>query len=323
MKANNECLICKTTTLKPTYGDPKFVACPRCGIFSMTYKAEINWRNSHPDATQVANASGWVRDHQEIIISSDEIEFLLSIKSPSVAERASKVLIAMENTITSISNYVDIYVGNLSGYDDSPAKDGFIKNQLFWLGISYSANLEDLNYLLTNYLEKETGVLESINLGTLFKFQIKPKGYEFLASLKRTNVDSQIGFCAMWFNEGVLPIWTNAIEPAIKDAGYDPKRIDGHQHNNRIDDEIIAMLRRSKFVVADFTGQRGGVYFEAGFALGLGLQVIWTCKNTELKDVHFDNRQYNFVVWEEDKLDDFKVALQNRIEATIGRGNLS
>lgn len=67
------------------------------------------------------------------------------------------------------------------------------------------------------------------------------------------------------------------------------------------------------------------MYFEAGFALGLGLQVIWTCKKSELdeKKIHFDTRQYNFVTWEENKLDEFKVALQNRIEATIGRGNFS
>ncbi|MES2500641.1 MAG: hypothetical protein V4570_08900 [Pseudomonadota bacterium] len=156
---------------------------------------------------------------------------------------------------------------------------------------------------------------------TLARIQITPSGYEYLDSLRTQNRDSQIGFCAMWFDAKVLPVWTTAIEPAIKDARYKPQRIDGHQHNNRIDDEIIAVLRRSKFVIADFTGQRGGVYFEAGFALGLGLQVIWTCEKSELKDIHFDNRQYNFVTWEEDKLEDFKVALQNRIEATIGQGN--
>jgi len=33
-----------------------------------------------------------------------------------------------------------------------------------------------------------------------------------------------------------------------------------------------------RFIVADFTGQRGGVYFEAGYALGLRKPVIWTCK---------------------------------------------
>ena len=197
-----------------------------------------------------------------------------------------------------------------------------------WLGISYSENSSELNYLFQTYLKYELGYLslDSIMMSDYFILDhicITPKGYAYLDSLSSSVTSSQIGFCAMWFDKSVLSIWINAIEPAIKGAGYDPKRIDSHQHNNRIDDEIIAMLRRSKFIVADFTGQRGGVYFEAGFALGLGLQVIWTCKKSDLKEVHFDNRQYNFVTWEDDKLNEFKVALQNRIEATIGRGNFN
>ena len=95
-------------------------------------------------------------------------------------------------------------------------------------------------------------------------------------------------------------------------------RIDRHEHNNRIDDEIMAMIRRSKFIVADFTKERGGVYFEAGYALGLGLQVIWTCRKDALKEIHFDNRQYNFLTWTNNSLGDFAKRLQNRIEATIG-----
>ena len=80
------------------------------------------------------------------------------------------------------------------------------------------------------------------------------------------------------------------------------------------------MIRRSRFVVADFTGQRGGVYFEAGYALGLGLRVIWLCRDGELKDVHFDTRQYNFLVWKAGEYADLAKRLQNRIEATLGRG---
>ena len=85
------------------------------------------------------------------------------------------------------------------------------------------------------------------------------------------------------------------------------------------------MIRRSKFVVADFTGQRGGVYFESAFALGLGLPVVLTCSKEELEagKVHFDNRQFAFVTWEKGQLNDFKKRLQNRIEATIGRGALA
>ena len=122
----------------------------------------------------------------------------------------------------------------------------------------------------------------------------------------------------MWFSEEVRDLWVQGIEPAIAAAGYQPMRIDRHEHNNRIDDEIMAMIRRSKFIVADFTKERGGVYFEAGYALGLGLQVIWTCRKDALKEIHFDNRQYNFLTWTNDSLGDFAKRLQNRIEATIG-----
>jgi hypothetical protein len=33
----------------------------------------------------------------------------------------------------------------------------------------------------------------------------------------------------------------------------------------------MAEIQKSRFVVADYTGQRNGVYFEVGFAVGLGL----------------------------------------------------
>ena len=35
-------------------------------------------------------------------------------------------------------------------------------------------------------------------------------------------------------------------------------------------------------------GARGGVYFEAGFALGLGKTVFLTCREDRTKAVHFD-----------------------------------
>lgn len=320
-----ECPICKShANEEPIALGAGKLACPRCGSFSISGTASVMWKATNPNVRQVSNASGWIREHQRVLINSDGIEALLSVPTPSVAERAKKILTTLEKAVPSISEWQNIYVVNPANisitYENEPH---LINNQLFWLGISYSVNPDELRYLLAEYLNRESSFLTISDQSNHLKVQITPKGYAYLAELRKTQVNSQIGFCAMWFDKSVLPIWTNAIEPAIKDAGYYAKRIDTDHHNNRIDDEIIAMIRRSKFVVADFTGQRGGVYFEAGFALGLGLEVIWTCKKSDLKEVHFDNRQYNFVTWEEDKLGDFKTALQNRIEATIGRGNFS
>ncbi len=303
--------------------DGKKIDCPRCGVYSITGTAEVMWKANNPNPHQVANTSGWIREHQSInIIDSYIIDFLLSLETPSVETRAIKILTTLEKKVPSISGYCNVYL-DLGGIGNLPDKNSLLKEQLFWLGISYCENSDELKYLIYEYLDKGSEFLKTNDQSAYLKVQITPKGHSYLAELKKTQVNSQIGFCAMWFNKDVLPIWTNAIQPAIVNAGYDAKRIDTHEHNNRIDDEIIAMIRRSKFMIADFTGQRGGVYFEAGFALGLGLQVIWTCEKSELENNHFDTRQYNFVTWEEGKLDEFKANLQNRIEATLGRGALS
>ena len=89
-----------------------------------------------------------------------------------------------------------------------------------------------------------------------------------------TNTDSAQAFVAMWFHDSTIEVYEKGIEPSIKDAGFNPLRIDRKDHINKIEDEIIAEIRRSRFLVADFTqgedGARGGVYYEAGFAHGLG-----------------------------------------------------
>ena len=106
----------------------------------------------------------------------------------------------------------------------------------------------------------------------------------------------------MWFDESMLEAWEEGIKPAIKDSGYEPFRIDEPKDVIKIDDRIIAEIKRSRFLVADFTngrdGARGSVYYEAGFAHGLGMPVIFTCRKDLINETHFDTRQYYHVVWE-------------------------
>jgi nucleoside 2-deoxyribosyltransferase len=68
------------------------------------------------------------------------------------------------------------------------------------------------------------------------------------------------------------------VEEGASEPKYRALKIDDWEHTNDINDELIAQIRRSKFMVCDFTGYRGGVYFEAGFAYGLGMEVIYTCR---------------------------------------------
>ena len=102
-------------------------------------------------------------------------------------------------------------------------------------------------------------------------------------------------------------------------AGFQPFRIDDKHHNHKICDEIVAEIRRSRFLVADFTGHRGGVYYEAGFAAGLGLPVIFTCRKDDLKDLHFDVLGPSHTIDRKDP-QDLADRLEARICATIGDG---
>ena len=158
-------------------------------------------------------------------------------------------------------------------------------------------------------------------LGDDSRYSISPKGWAYLESLRHGIPDSQIGFMAMWFDDSVKAAWL-AIENGIRDAGYKPFRVDQKEHNNDITDEIIAGIRGCKFLVADLTGHRNGVYYEAGFAKGLGCEVVWLCRKSDEKDRHFDIRQLSTIFWEEDKLPELSKALEHRIVATIGRGPL-
>ena len=155
--------------------------------------------------------------------------------------------------------------------------------------------------------------------------QILSEGYQQLEELKKTNVASDQAFVAMWFNPSMDEAWEKGLEPGIRDAGYKALRIDRRESNNKIDDEIIAGIRRSQFVVADFTSDspenaRGSVYYEAGFAHGLNIPVIFTCRKDLLDHIHFDTRQYPHIAWEEEKLEDLRKRLKDRISATIGDG---
>ena len=150
------------------------------------------------------------------------------------------------------------------------------------------------------------------------------EGRAHLEELEHRATDSSQAFVAMWFDDAMENVWRDGIKRGIEDAGYKALRIDRKEHANKIDDEIIAEIRRSRFIVADFThgddGPRGGVYYEAGFAHGRDIQVIFTCRKDALEKVHFDTRQYNHIVWETPE--ELRRKLAMRIAAVVGDGPL-
>jgi hypothetical protein len=144
------------------------------------------------------------------------------------------------------------------------------------------------------------------------------KAFERYSELRNAGPMSQQAFVAMAFAAEYEFAWQTIIRPGIIAAGYRPFRVDKKEHADKVDDLIMAEIRRSKFLVADFSEQRGGVYFEAGFAHGLGRPVIWMCRKEEENKLHFDTRQYNHILYADSA--DALNNLRNRIVAVLGEG---
>jgi nucleoside 2-deoxyribosyltransferase len=83
---------------------------------------------------------------------------------------------------------------------------------------------------------------------------------------------------------------------------------------------ILAEIRRSRFLIADYTLMNNGVYFEAGFAVGLGIPVIGTCQSDHFENLHFDIRHINTIKWVSPA--QLSSDLAKRVAAVIGDGPL-
>lgn len=275
--------------------DCEAVQCLQCGSFLIAYEAKVNAKRLF----ERWKVSGWIREFlQGGTLDMEALQAAEDSTVPSLMHRAERVLRALHKRFP-------------SGFE-FPSVDA-----IDMVAVGWSRSGGEARYLLEAVLCSE---LQYVELRTSGAFRITPKGLLFLEGVAAK--ETHVGFCAMWFSPDVRPLWTDVIEPAIRSAGYDPLRIDNKEHNGRIDDEIMASIRASKFVVSDFSGHRGGVYYEAGFAHGLGLPVIFMCRESDMNELHFDIRQYNCIVWSPDKLDEARERLKNRILATLGQGPL-
>jgi hypothetical protein len=156
------------------------------------------------------------------------------------------------------------------------------------------------------YIEfnRSGGIKSLINENAIIdKYSIKLKfeGINYITSLNEAGKNSKNCFVAMSFSgtEYSLKV-RDAIKIAIITTGYNPVLIDESKIESykTINDAIIAEIKRAKFVIADFTEQKNGVYFEAGYALGRGLQVIYCCDMDDFKkNSHFDVNHYPHILY--------------------------
>ena len=181
--------------------------------------------------------------------------------------------------------------------------------------LGYCANAEEFNFFL-QLLQARRMIDNFSGSSGEAASSLTGDGWAHVDELRKSNPESLKVFVAMSFAADLAAFFMDGIKPVVEACGYRPLRIDNKEYLGGIFDEIIAEIRESRFVVADLTLQRQGVYYEAGYALGLGLPVVLTCREDDLKNVHFDAKHMNILVWK--TAAELVKPLTNRIRAVIG-----
>jgi len=239
------------------------------------------------------------------------------------ASKTQKVLTITKNNIEQLLQSTNMPGGPLGKMDrlllyiahEGQSADEFIPLDRYkdW-PLVFAKNSKEFVYLSENLVKQ--GLLEQpVFMSEKEEYRLTPAGWGKAAELRRTERDSSQAFVAMWFDSTLDAVYEDGFKPALEKTGFKPIRIDLVPHDEYIPLRILAEIRRSGLLVADLTENRGGVYFEAGFAMGLGTRVIWTCRKDAMNDVHFDTRQFPHILWEQPS--DLKEKLINRIEATF------
>jgi nucleoside 2-deoxyribosyltransferase len=298
MADHYQCPVCTTQAAISSIAarDAHDVDCPQCGKFSMSGTA---WAQSDLLRQNAGAISGWINEQNRMgakpeIYSGEIMDRLRQLSVPEFTKRAEKYLEAAYDLAGTLHGRFEVGHARL-------------------IGASFCSSAEDCHVILTHLVNK--GLVIKLSVGYA---QITPEGHIQLDALRRDRSSLSQGFVAMWFSPEMADAYEKGFEPAIARAGYRPLRIDQKEHANKIDDEIIREIRRSRLLVADLTGHRAGVYYEAGFAYRLALPVFYTCRSDEFDKVHFDIRQFNCISWASP--DTLAIMLRNRIEAVLGAG---
>jgi hypothetical protein len=276
-----QCPICRRNPVK--------TATPACGDFRLT--CELCGR--YDIGFRLAAVLAQIEERTRMALAAHSRQANQVEQTPCLLLENYEAL-ARQHLHTSISRKLQLMLDVISLRSKYPGDLAGFHSQSDFLLID-AASAEEADYFFDAL--RERGDIDEIGTGVC---RITPRGWDRLEPLGGGAAPGTC-FVAMSFKPEMNDAYDLGIRPAVvDDCGFEIIRVDRVEHVDNINDRIMADLRRAQFVVADFTKHPAGVYFEAGFALGLGRLVFWTCQKDDFTEkVHFDTRPYNHILWSE------------------------
>jgi hypothetical protein len=237
------------TEIKDSDGDSVYLDSPRAGgPYSVTGTVVENLKKL--SGRERALLTTWLCNQRRAgiecpKITSDTVDDVKSLRPLSTTERIDQVLRYFNHRIR-VGEVIVIHADDFTPDDRDAA---------LLAAFSECINKQELDGLMQLIVQMGLLTIPVQSLATS-QFTPTPNGWLRIDDLvTRLPISSQ-AFVAMWFHASTDAAYKDGIEPAIRESGYRAVRIDKKEHVNKIDDEIIAEIRRSKFLVADFTCEK-------------------------------------------------------------------
>jgi len=194
------------------------------------------------------------------------------------------------------------------------------------LSATASVDKENLDGIIA--FAKERGLIHESE-GQL---SLTPNGWERFSELQKPNKDSNGVFLAMQFDKEQEGFLINTLGPCVAAHGLMLKPLTEYRvAENILDLKLRNAIRDSRILICDLTHRNNGAYFEAGFAEGLRLPVIYVCEQSSFDKrsesfadniykrfwrIHFDVEHQEIYLWKND--DDASIAkFQSDMSAKI------
>lgn len=298
MWEQNYCPVCSKPDVDkhPDYkNNAVYVICPICGAFVFTTGFSTEDKNSiasflyyklnaQKSITKYSSCFLGTADEYEKMKADYRTEHLVTEKEiaaflpKNFAERIDKILLALsykskyfgeELKLCAEETYSLLFAKR---YDENgfPLHSTKIQKQV----------REMFNYLAENkYISSKNG-FEGGYLVTLLG-----EGWKRVEQIQRSDDLNKNVFVSMSFADEMKPV-REAIKKGITDAGFSAEFLDEIIHNRQIIPEMFRLIRECRFLIMDISDPNYGAYYEAGYAQGLGKEVIITCSNETF------NREY-------------------------------
>lgn len=305
MPEAKDCLLCRRTDPTVSYGHPRsLVDCRTCGRYEVTDQDRELWP---PDDRDRPLLSALVRRHNTATGRPYTLKdrpaggkFPSGLVHPPVASKTDRVLLLLADMSARFGALLSVQVDDAWPLAQTNGKEEFIAI---------------LDYLTTRgFLLRGSA---SHVKGEPFQATVTGDGWNEVHRLRPGGRDTLQVFVAMWFDATMTEAFDKGVLLAAQDAGYNALRVDRREYVGKIDDFVMLQIQRSRIVVVDCTGHRNNVYFEAGYAMGLGIPVVWSCRDDEISKAPFDTRQFNTIVWKD--VAELRERLANRIKILFPR----